>query len=330
VSRPTAGSGPADRWAPALWGGIAVGAAAVAAVLAGGLAATTLPVLLGATITRAGMDAVGVACVGVGLVGVLLPLGPGPGARELTRLATTLDRVLVALAGAWLALVLLGIAFRTAAAYGRPVTELGVAELVRFATDLAAGRGLVLAAGCAAVLLVCAVVRLRSPDRLQLRILLVTALLGVLTPTVTGHAGTEPDHEVAVITVALHVGAASLWVGGLGAMLMLIVPRRRALLDVALPRFSRLAGVCIVAVGLTGVLNAVVRLATFGALFTTGYGWLVVAKTVCLVLLGGLGGVARQRLAAGRTPVLRWAGIEVALMAVTLGLAAALTQTGNT
>jgi putative copper resistance protein D len=45
------------------------------------------------------------------------------------------------------------------------------------------------------------------------------------------------------------------------------------------------------------------------------------------VLLGGLGLVARRRLAAGRTPVLRWAGVETALMAVTLGLAAALSQT---
>ena len=49
----------------------------------------------------------------------------------------------------------------------------------------------------------------------------------------------------------------------------------------------------------------------------------------CLVLLGGLGGLARRRLHAGRMPVLRWAGIEVALMAVTLGLAAALTQTAG-
>jgi len=32
-------------------------------------------------------------------------------------------------------------------------------------------------------------------------------------------------------------------------------------------------------------------------------------------------------MAAGRVPVLRWAGIEVTLMAVTLGLAAALSQT---
>jgi putative copper resistance protein D len=45
------------------------------------------------------------------------------------------------------------------------------------------------------------------------------------------------------------------------------------------------------------------------------------------VLLGGLGLLTRRRMAAGRMPVLRWAGIEIVLMAVTLGLAAALSQT---
>ena len=42
--------------------------------------------------------------------------------------------------------------------------------------------------------------------------------------------------------------------------------------------------------------------------------------------LGALGSVARRRLTAGKAPVLRWAPVEVAVMAVTLGLAAALTQ----
>jgi putative copper resistance protein D len=306
--------------------GLAVATGCVAVVLAGGLAATALPVLLGAIITRTGMDVAGVACVGVALLGVLLPFGPGPGARELVRLEHTVDRALVALAGGWLACTLLGVAFRTAEAYGRPVTGVGGAELVRFSSDFGAGRGLLLTAGCTIAVLVCAVLRLRDPDRVHLRVPLVAAVLGLLTPTVTGHAGTEADHELAVLTVAVHVGAASLWVGGLGATLLLV--RRRDLLDVAVPRFSRLAGVCIVTVGITGVANAVLRLESPAALVTTGYGWLIVAKTVAIVGLGGLGRLARRRLTTGRTPVLRWAGAEVALMAVTLGLAAALTQSG--
>lgn len=294
----------------------------MAAVLAGGLLVSTLPVLLGTTITRSGMDAAGVACVGLTLLGVLLPAA----ARESGPVQAAADRAIVAVAGSWLVLVLLGIVFRAAAAYGRPATELGAAEVGRFATEIAAGRGLVLTAGCAGVVLGCGIARIRDPEHVQVRIPLIAALLGVLTPAVTGHAGTAPDHQLAVITVALHAGAASLWVGGLGALIVFLA-RRRDLLDVALPRFSRLAGVCVVTVGLTGVLNAAVRIPSWGAVFTTGYGLLVVAKAVLIVGLAGLGGLARARLAAGRTPVLRWAGLEAALMAVALGLAAALTQT---
>jgi copper resistance protein D len=319
MNRPTVSR--TDRWAPALWGALAVGAACVAAVLAGGLATVSLPVLLGA-----GMDAAGVACVGVTLLGVLLPLGPGPGARELIRLARTVDRALVGLAGVWLGLTLVGIVFRTAEAYGAPVSGVDGTALGEFVTGFGAGRGLVLTAGCTVGVLVCAVLRLRGRESLQLRIPLVVALLALMTPTVTGHAGTDPDHEVAVVTVALHVGASALWVGGLGAVLLLV--RRREMLDVAVPRFSRLAGVCVFAVGITGIANAALRLGSWAAIVTTGYGWLIVAKTVCIAGLGGLGWLARQRLMTGRTPVLRWAGAEVTLMALTLGLAAALTQSG--
>lgn len=330
MTPPTAGARPADRWLPAGWAGLAVGAAVTASILAGALAGTALPVLIGASVTRSGMDAAGVACVGLALLGILLPVGsatlPGSAQRDLGRVQATADRALVVLSGVWLVLVGLSIAFRAADAFDRSVSSLRVGEIVQWATQLAAGRGMVLTAGCAAVTLGCGIVRLRNPERVQIRIPLIAALLGVLTPAVTGHAGSAPDHQLAVITVALHVGAAALWVGGLGVVLVLVA-RHRPLLDGVLPRFSRLAGVCLGAVAVTGVLNATVRVETWGALFTTGYGWLVVAKTVAVVLLAGLGGLTRQRLAAGRTPVLRWAGAETALMAATIGLAAALTQT---
>jgi putative copper resistance protein D len=130
---------------------------------------------------------------------------------------------------------------------------------------------------------------------------------------------------VAVTTVALHVAAASLWVGGLGAILVLL-GRRRRLLQTVLPRFSTLAGFCLATVTVSGVLTAQVRLGSWAALFLTAYGSLVIAKTVALGLLGVLGLLTRRRMATGRMPVLRWAGAEVALMAVTLGLAAALSQ----
>ena len=53
----------------------------------------------------------------------------------------------------------------------------------------------------------------------------------------------------------------------------------------------------------------------------------VMAKVAALALLGGLGLAMRRRLAAWTEPALRWAVLETAVMAVTLGLAAALSQT---
>jgi copper resistance protein D len=300
--------------------------ASIAAVLAGGLAVTALPVLLGATATRSAADAAGVACVGLALVATLLPLGHhGRPPRELPDVLRGVDRATVAVAGAWMALMLMGIGFRAAEAYGRPLGGLGITELSTFTLDLSAGRGLLLTAGCAAATGICAALRIRDPARVPPRVVLVVALLGTLTPALTGHAGTSSDHELAVITVALHVAAAALWVGGLGAVLVVAAPRPR-LLNAVLPRFSTLAGGCLACVVVSGVLNAVLRVSSLAALVTTGYGWLVLAKSVCVVLLGCLGGLARRRLAAGELPVLRWAGAEIALMAVTIGIAAALTQ----
>ncbi|WP_214369291.1 copper resistance D family protein [Pseudonocardia sp. H11422] len=325
MTRAAARPGPLHRLRPALWAGLAVVTAVVAGALAGALSGSAFPILVGTSVSRSGMDVAGVACVGLGLLSVLLPYGEAE-YRETHNLQRRIDRALVVLAGAWLVLVLLGIVFRAADAFGRPVASLGSGEVVRWGVQLAAGRGMVLTAGCAAVVLACGVARVLRPEQIPIRVALVAALLGVLTPAVTGHASSAPDHQLAVIMVALHIGAAAVWVGGLGAMLVLVA-HRRTLLGTALPRFSRLAGICVVAVAVTGVLNAQVRLPSWAALWTTGYGWLVITKTICLVVLAGLGGLARRRLAAGRSPVLRWAGTETALMAATLGVAAALTQT---
>ena len=64
-----------DARTPALWALLAGATTVVAAVLAGALSSTTLPALLGTSLTRAGADVAGIACVGLALVGVLLPVG---------------------------------------------------------------------------------------------------------------------------------------------------------------------------------------------------------------------------------------------------------------
>ena len=259
-----AGTRAATGWRPVGWVGLTIGTASAAAVLAGGLAATALPVLLGATVTRAARRPRGRRLRRARPGRDAAPARRTPaGPRELPDVLRGVDRATVATAGAWLVLVLLGVGFRAAEAYGRPVGALGAAELRTFAFTLTAGRGLLLTAGCAATVLVCAALRTRDPDRVPQRVVLVAALLGALAPAVTGHAGTSADHQLAVVTVALHVAAAALWVGGLGAVVVVAGPRRR-LLDAVLPRFSTLAGGCIACVVVSGVLNAVLRVSSLG------------------------------------------------------------------
>jgi copper resistance protein D len=328
MTRPTASPRQLDRLRPVGWAGLAVGAAFTASALSGALVSSAVPVLIGTSVTRSGMNVAGVGCVGLALLAVLLPGAhrlPGSARRDLERVRATADRALVALAGVWLMLVLLGILFRTADAYGRPLGQLSGGEFGRFVTQLAGGRGLVLTALCVAGVLVSAVLRMRDRTRVQARIPMAAALLGLVTPSVTGHAGTAPDHQLSIMTIGVHVVAAALWVGGLASVLVLVA-RHRAMLDAVLPRYSRLAGGCLVAVALTGVATAWVRLGTWDALLGSGYGALVLAKTTGLILVAVLGGTTRRRLMAGRTPVQRWAGVEVAVMAVTLGIAAALAQ----
>jgi putative copper resistance protein D len=328
MTRPTAGPRTLDRLRPAGWAGLAVGTALTASVLTGALATTTLPVLIGTSVTRSGMTVAGVTCVGLTALALLLPAArhvPGSALRALEQVRATADRALVAVAGGWLVLVLVGIMFRTADAFGRPLGQVAAGEIGSFVTELAGGRGLALTAVCTAALVVCAALRLRDRALVQARVPLVAALLGLVTPAVTGHAGTHPDHQLAIMSIGVHVVAAALWVGGL-AVVLALVARHRALLDPVLPRFSRLAGWCLAAVTLTGLLTAVIRLETWDAVLTTRYGVLVIAKITCVVLLGLLGGITRRRLTAGRTPVLRWAGVEVAVMAATIGVAAALSQ----
>src|SRR4029079_7850907 len=110
------------------------------------------------------------------------------------------------------------------------------------------------------------------------------SVIGPLPVALTGHSATGGSQHVASDSLMLHVLAACLWVGGLIAVLGTAAargPDRATALATAVPRYSRLALVCWLAVGRTGVVNALVRVAP-ADLFTTGYGGLVVGKAVAL------------------------------------------------
>ncbi|TQF73364.1 copper resistance protein CopD [Rhodococcus spelaei] len=163
----------------------------------------------------------------------------------------------------------------------------------------------------------------------------VLLLLGIATLIplgLSGHSSAGGSHDLATNSLLWHLIAASLWAGGLIALLA-HARRRGAYTDVAARRFSALAIVAFVIMAISGVLNGLVRL-PIAELFTSTYGWLLVAKTVALVVLGVFGFAQRRRalpaLAAdptSRGALIRFAGAEALVFAATIGIAVGLGRT---
>jgi copper transport protein len=137
-----------------------------------------------------------------------------------------------------------------------------------------------------------------------------------------------------------------LWLGGL-AVLAVALPaalgplgaRDRARVTLGtLARFSPVALASVIALAITGTVQAVIEVGGISALWETGYGRSVVAKVLLLCVLIGLGAHNRQRLipalqravAAGVEPgrisgfLRRNVRFEVGLIAVVLGVTAVL------
>jgi copper transport protein len=189
-------------------------------------------------------------------------------------------------------------------------------------------------------------VRVRRPPAALLALLALGCLYLAITPALAGHASIESPTGLFFPADALHVLAASVWVGGI-ACLLLALPaatkqlegnERARLLLAALARFSPIALASVAAIALTGAIQAYIDVRSVEGLTTTTYGALVIAKTVLLLALIGLGWTNRERIIpslrrvvgadrpAGAVGVLarRTLRGELALMVVVLSVTAAL------
>ncbi|SPM35845.1 copper resistance protein CopD [Mycobacterium rhizamassiliense] len=163
-------------------------------------------------------------------------------------------------------------------------------------------------------------------------VLLAGSMITLIPLGLTGHSSAGGSHDLATNSLLIHLVAASVWAGGLLALVAHAL-RGGDHLDLAARRFSAIALWCWVAMGLSGVINALVRLAP-SDLLGTAYGRLVVAKFVALCALGVLGWrqrrsgvVALQADPQKRSVLLRLALIEAALFGVTFGIAVGLGRT---
>lgn len=164
-------------------------------------------------------------------------------------------------------------------------------------------------------------------------LLLLLAIASVTPMALAGHAAQAGDHDIAGDSMIYHLVGVSIWIGGLVALIGL-ARQRAPHLSVIAHRYSTTALVAFISVSLSGVVNAWIRFSSFGDVFTTDYGRLILAKTTLLVILGVLGVLHRRHtlpaLANGaRRPLIRLAVVEVVLMSATLGIAVALGRTAS-
>jgi cytochrome c oxidase assembly factor CtaG len=158
------------------------------------------------------------------------------------------------------------------------------------------------------------------------------SLLTLMPLGLTGHSSANGAHDVGTNSLVIHLVAGALWAGGLLALLVHAL-RGAEHADLAARRFSRVAGWCFVAMAVSGVVNALVRISP-GDLVDTTYGRLVLAKVAALCALGVLGWrqrrsglVALRDNPTKRGPLIRLGLIEALVFGVTFGIAVGLGRT---
>ena len=143
-----------------------------------------------------------------------------------------------------------------------------------------------------------------------------------------GHSGLHSGHTSASISLAIHLLAVGVWVGGLIAVCSHVM-RHPDDAAMAIRRFSTLALVCVVVLAESGLLNASLRVDGVASLITTPYGTLILAKAVLLAALIVFGWRQRRHVVPTGDDVslVRFAGYEVLLMGIALGVSVALSRT---
>jgi copper transport protein len=166
----------------------------------------------------------------------------------------------------------------------------------------------------------------RPLGQLTGRALATLGLAYLLALALSGHAASLPHLALTAVALDwLHLLAMAVWVGGMAAIALLLLPareRRPELLDL-LDRFSPAAYLALLAAAATGMFNAQVRIASLQALAGTLYGRLLLAKLALIAAIMALSAshvfLTRPRLRAqplgplGRAPARAYASLAARL-----------------
>ncbi|MGR6916155.1 copper resistance D family protein [[Actinomadura] parvosata] len=288
-------------------------------------------VSVGLPIVRVLLDVAAVAVVGLSLLPKLL----GFKLPEHTEPVMVRVRPLAVLAAwAWAICALVTIVFQTAELNPGAVPTFGM--IASYVGNVGTGQGLLFSAACALAAAGIGLMAVRFGEKVPAELRIIVALFGLLPIPVTGHAVNSVWHDPIMISMEIHVMGAAAWTGGLLATVVFLAPHS-GLLAVVLPKFSRMATVCLLLVALSGLVTGLGTMALTpgvtlpGAIVTSHYGVLVVVKTALVALLVPLAAHIRFRLLpvirrGGATALASWAVAEVGIMGLAYGVAVAITR----
>lgn len=309
----TSGTGTAAHRAWLLTAGVG----ATAGVAAGWLLANPAA----SSWVRALSLCVGATVLGLATLGVMVrderrsPVAPGD-----------VWRAIAGLGGLWVLTEVVQLVLQAADTTNVPVSRLGVSRFAEYLGSAGAGRIGVAALLCVLVCTLVAALAYRRSAAWPTVPVLVAAALALIARPVTGHMSQQ---TLGSLLDAAHALAAALWFGTLVALALTV--RSRGAWARLLPRYSVLAVRCVAVLAATGIVDAAVRLGSVTALVDTGYGRIVLAKTLTLTALLALAwwwrrtwvpAAAAHRVTAEAS--LRNAVLEVAATSLAFGLAAAL------
>lgn len=152
---------------------------------------------------------------------------------------------------------------------------------------------------------------------------LLVLLAGAASWSARGHAAAAAG-VVGGSVDFVHLAAGGIWVGALSIVAVRLwrAPRRPDAWVAVVQPYSRLALVLVLVLAGAGVVSAFQLVPTWSSLWSTGYGQLLVVKSVlflvALVLagVGRWGGMARRRLAFLRRSTMAEVGVVVCVMVV--------------
>jgi putative copper resistance protein D len=312
--------------------GVLIGVALTATVPVPGVTDAGEVVSVGIPLARVVLDLAAVTTIGLSLLSVLV----GYDRPKLSEPVLARARpIAVASALVWTVAALVTLVLQTAE-YRPSAKTISAADIWSYAVAIGAGKALLVVVAFALAQTVLAVLAVRHGEKVPPEVRVGVGLFALLPLPVTGHASNWSYHDYTMISIELHVMSAVAWAGGLGAMTVLLAANR-TLLAHALPRFSKLATLCLIVSGVTGLFNGAIeiyldpKVGFWSGLFTTPYGQLVLLKLACFAAIAVLGSHVRWRLLPRiirhqRTAFAAWATLELTVMGLAFGFAVVLTR----